>query len=90
MNEGSSDETWNQNELASVTNPTNKKRLIHSSRSNFNPNEYNNTFPMIKNQSKHLNNSNRNKENSSWSSNDSFSEDGNENSLYDDSLELND
>ena len=32
---------------------------------------------------------NRNKENSSWSSNDSFSEDGNENSIYDSSLELN-
>lgn len=91
MNEGSNDETaWNQNEL---TTTANKKRLLSSSNRNSYQNEYNN-FQMInnnntKNQAKHLNN-NRNKENSSWSSNDSFSEDGNENSLYDDSLELND
>jgi hypothetical protein len=87
MNEASNDEqTWNQNELTITSNSNCKKRLL-STASSF-QNDFND-FSLIKNQTKYSNSQpNRNKENS-WSSNDSFSEDGHDNSIYDSSLELN-
>lgn len=82
MNEASNDDNWNQNDLSNINNKN--KRLLTT----VNYNDYND-YSLIKNQNKSINMNNRNKENSSWSSNDSFSEDGNENSIYDSSLELN-
>jgi hypothetical protein len=80
INEGSNDGSWNQSES---TNNKNKRLLttVNNYQNDFND------YSLIRNQNKIINN-NRNKESSSWSSNDSFSE-GNENSIYDSSLELN-
>ena len=80
INEGPNDGSWNQSES---TNNKNKRLLttVNNYQNDFND------YSLIRNQNKIINN-NRNKESSSWSSNDSFSE-GNENSIYDSSLELN-
>ena len=90
MNEGSNDEqTWNQNELTVTNNANNCKKRLLSTASSF-QNDFNDFSLTNKNQTKYSNSQpNRNKENSSWSSNDSFSEDGRDNSIYDSSLELN-
>lgn len=83
LNEGSNDGSWNQSESTNKINNKNKRLLttVNNYQNDFND------YSLIRNQNKIINN-NRNKESSSWSSNDSFSE-GNENSIYDSSLELN-